>query len=267
MRYDAWSRHVKMTDPDAVVKSEPFEETFSPVEKVWSDESRAAALEARRRNASGKTPEDAPGKSPKDAPGNLGGHQGALSRHGWENTGDYSDNSKLYSHGGAPGEEIEVHPGGNWRHTAPGPAVPKTDEQGRRTLYPARRVDVRGEDAASLKAHLASGARVSEGTAGSTSGRPRVPHRPSPGPMKPAPRDFQVPPSLGSQPRRGGLSVPRMLPGGRVQRDPVPKKSEGPRVWEAKSGEVIPTPPPPPPPPPPKPRMPDFAGSVTTPRG
>jgi hypothetical protein len=45
MRYDAWSRHVQMTDPDAVVKSAP-----ATVEKVgWTDEARAAALEARRR--------------------------------------------------------------------------------------------------------------------------------------------------------------------------------------------------------------------------
>jgi hypothetical protein len=52
MRYDAWSKHVKMTDPDSIVKSAPFEETFSPVEKVWSDEARAAALAARRGRAS-----------------------------------------------------------------------------------------------------------------------------------------------------------------------------------------------------------------------
>jgi hypothetical protein len=43
MRYDAWSKHVKMTDPDAVVKS-----ASRQVSKVWSDEARAAALAARR---------------------------------------------------------------------------------------------------------------------------------------------------------------------------------------------------------------------------
>ncbi len=136
-------------DPDAVVRSAPAE----AIEKEWSDAAREAAAESRRRNVSGKTP-----KAPS---GDLGGHHQALSRHGWEYTGDYGDKSKLYSHGGAPGEEIEVHPGGNWRHTAPGPAVPKTDEQGRRTLYSGGRVNVTGGDAKSLHEHLRTGAKVS----------------------------------------------------------------------------------------------------------
>lgn len=84
---------------------------------------------------------------------------GYLSSKGWKHTTDY-DGAKLYSHGGGVGHEIEVHPGGNWKHTAPGAARPGRDEQGREFLYPAGRVSTGGSHAASLKAHLQGGALV-----------------------------------------------------------------------------------------------------------
>lgn len=82
------------------------------VERVWSDEARAAAAEARARNAGSRL----------DA-----AHEEHRSQHarslGWQradNPDPMNDRTTHYTHPDRPGERLRFHPGGSWQHTGPG---------------------------------------------------------------------------------------------------------------------------------------------------
>jgi len=94
------------------------------VEKEWSDEARAAAIEARRANAEYASGDpNAGGRGGKSAEN----HQ-ALVAHGWHKTGEDrgdginrgpDDRVSHYESNDHPGEHIQVW-GGTWNHEGGG---------------------------------------------------------------------------------------------------------------------------------------------------
>lgn len=84
------------------------------LQKVWSDEAREAAAAARSRNA---------GSRADAATRDRGMYAPSVQRHGWTSTNNpdpVHDEGYHFNHPDRPGEDIRLHPEGNWRHTSPG---------------------------------------------------------------------------------------------------------------------------------------------------
>lgn len=93
------------------------------LQKVWSDEARAAALEARRSH--GRTPHDEnPTKNPyTGSPGDTSTQAGAethmaATNVGWEHEGPSGSvsGSQVYGHSQHPGTKLNIWPNGRWSH-------------------------------------------------------------------------------------------------------------------------------------------------------
>jgi hypothetical protein len=83
------------------------------LQKMWSDEARAAAAAARQAHSGAAANQSTQGGAEVHT---------SLVSHGWQHAGPTSDGSgdQMYTHPGLEGHTMTVQPNGEWHHTGPG---------------------------------------------------------------------------------------------------------------------------------------------------